>query len=233
MTRRAGPLVLCYHGVSDRTSHVLLVPARELERQLTYLHRRGFRGAPLEAVTAREARALHATFDDAFVNVLEALPVLEQARVPATVYACSALADDGSPPFPLLDEDVPAGTFETLRWDGLRELAERGVTIGSHTVSHAHLCELSSSELDAELASSRERLGDELGAPCRSLAYPFGENDGRVRESSRKAGYDHAFGLPGDASWDDRFNLPRTGVWQKDHLLRFAAKTSAVVRSRR
>jgi peptidoglycan/xylan/chitin deacetylase (PgdA/CDA1 family) len=229
----AGPLVLCYHGVSADVDHLLLVSPAQLRRQLAYLRRLGYRGASAEAVVGGGPRALHATFDDAFVNVLEALPALEEHAVPATVFACSGLADDGSPPAPLLAEDVPAGTFATLRWDGLRELLDRGVTIGSHTVSHPHLPELGQAELEQELAASRERLEDMLGVRCPSLAYPFGENDARVREAARKAGYEVAWGLPGDSSWSDRYNLPRAGVWRKDHLLRFAAKTSTPARRRR
>src|SRR5581483_2349815 len=60
-----------------------------------------------------------------------------------------------------------------------------------------------------------------------------GENDARVREAARKAGYEVAYGLPGDSSWRDPHNLPRAGVWRKDHLLRFAAKTSTPARARR
>ena len=36
-------LVLCYHGISDVSSHVLLVSPRELHRQLTFLGRRVYR----------------------------------------------------------------------------------------------------------------------------------------------------------------------------------------------
>jgi peptidoglycan/xylan/chitin deacetylase (PgdA/CDA1 family) len=173
------------------------------------------------------------TFDDAFVNVMHALPLLEQAGARATVFACAALADDGSAPLPLREVDVPAEAFATLRWDGLAELVERGVEVGSHTLSHPHLRELSAAELEDEVLSSRQRLEDHLGVPCRIFAYPFGESDRRVRAAVRKAGYECAFGLPGDTSWSDPFNLPRVGVWRKDGFLRFAMKTSAAFRGGR
>lgn len=234
MRSSGGRLVLCYHAVSAEGRDHLLVSQHELRRQLAFLVRRGYHFASADEVLTREGKLAHVTFDDAFVNVLDALPVLEEFGARATVFACSGLADDGSPPLPLRGprEPVP-GAFATLGWEGLAELVERGVAVASHTVSHPHLPELDSSELDDELVSSRERLEDELGVPCRFLAYPFGENDARVRAAARSAGYDYAFGLPGDRSWSDPYNVPRTGVWQKDGMLRFALKTSTALRNGR
>jgi peptidoglycan/xylan/chitin deacetylase (PgdA/CDA1 family) len=227
------PLVLCYHGVSGARPHPLFVSVDALRRQLALLMRRGYRWANAEQLDTARGRLLHVTFDDAFENVLDVVPVLEQVGASATVFACTGLADDGAPPRPMLEEvgEEARSVFATMRWHVLAELSERGVAIGSHTVTHPHLTELSSSELDAELASSRERLEDELGTPCRVLAYPFGESDSRVRAAARKAGYDVAFGLPGDMSWSDPYNRPRTGVWRKDGLVRFAVKTSALART--
>jgi peptidoglycan/xylan/chitin deacetylase (PgdA/CDA1 family) len=49
--------------------------------------------------------------------------------------------------------------------------------------------------LKDELEQSRDQLESELRRPCRLLAYPYGEEDSRVRTAARKAGYDVAFGL--------------------------------------
>ena len=64
-----------------------------------------------------------------------------------------------------------------MTWDELRALAERGVEIGSHTLTHPHLPLLSDEELLRELGDSREQFEAELNRPCRYLAYPYGEND--------------------------------------------------------
>ena len=65
---------------------------------------------------------------------------------------------------------------------------------------------------------------------CRFLAYPFGEEDARVRLAARSSGYDAAFALPGNQSSADPYAVPRIGIWRKDGTLRAALKTSATGR---
>jgi peptidoglycan/xylan/chitin deacetylase (PgdA/CDA1 family) len=224
--------VLCYHAVSDEWPDALAVRPRELARQLRALRVRGYRGAPLDAILDGRRRAVHATFDDAYRNVVSALPVLERLSVPATVFACAAYADTGAPlAVPELRSEVEThpAQLETMRWDALRELAERGVEIGSHTVSHPHLPHLGDAELRAELADSRERCEAELARPCRYVAYPYGEHDPRVRAAARAAGYDAAFAL--DARAGDRFAVPRVDLYRGDGAVVTTLKTSPLRRS--
>ena len=179
-------------------------------------------------------RLLHVTFDDAYRSVERAVPLLERLRVPATVFACSAYADDGRAlDVPELADDARAypRDLETMDWDALRSLADRGVEVGSHTVSHPHLTRLSDGELDRELADSRRRLEDELDRPCRFLAYPYGDDDGRVHAAARRAGYQAAFALPGRDRPVDVHALPRVGVYRRDSLVRLSVKTSRFARS--
>jgi peptidoglycan/xylan/chitin deacetylase (PgdA/CDA1 family) len=176
-------------------------------------------------------RALHATFDDAYVSVREGVTVLERLGVPASVYVCTDYAETGAPlavpELAAAARDRP-GELATLAWPELRELAERGVEIGSHTCSHAHLTRLGDAALARELTASRARLEDELGRPCALLAYPYGEQDARVRAAARAAGYRLAFALPGRARPLDPLALPRVGVYRGDTPLRVAAKAALV-----
>jgi peptidoglycan/xylan/chitin deacetylase (PgdA/CDA1 family) len=231
--RRWRALVLCYHAISEDWPHALSVGLETFEQQLTALLRRGFRPAPAAELLRNGGRILHVTFDDAFRSVDRAVPVLERLGVPSTVFACSGLADGGTPlTVPELAaqvESYPDGRA-TMDWDALRDLAERGVEIGSHTVSHPHLPRLSDAELQRELRESRERIADELRRPCRYLAYPFGDEDPRVWSGAAAAGYDAAFALPGRDDRIERFALPRVGVYRKDSRLRLHLKTTALIR---
>jgi peptidoglycan/xylan/chitin deacetylase (PgdA/CDA1 family) len=60
-----------------------------------------------------------------------------------------------------------------LTWDGVRQLAAAGMEIGSHTVSHAHLAELSDEQVRRELTASKAELEAQLHAPVALLAYPY------------------------------------------------------------
>jgi peptidoglycan/xylan/chitin deacetylase (PgdA/CDA1 family) len=233
MSARFRALVLCYHAVSDSWPDQLAVPRRQLEAHLTSLLRRGYRPATAAESLDGPRGSLHVTFDDAYTNVRDGLAVLERLRIPATVFACTGYAADGRP------LDVPELAVEaakypsemaTMNWNDLRELADRGVEIGSHTVTHPHLTRLAEADLDRELGESRARLEDELGRPCNLLAYPYGENDDRVREAARRAGYVAAFALRESFAPADPFALPRVDLYRKDTRLRARLKTSLLPR---
>jgi peptidoglycan/xylan/chitin deacetylase (PgdA/CDA1 family) len=228
------PLVLCYHAVSETWHHALSVPPDVLERQLRMLLDRGYRPATAAEAVTGSGKLLHVTFDDALTSVRNALPALERTGVRATVFACTGHADGGRAfDAPELADELRARPEElsTMGWDELRELVGRGLEVSSHTVSHPHLTTLSDAELADELRSSRQRLEDELGRPCRLLAYPYGECDERVRTAARAAGYEAAFGLPGDATGRDPFDVFRVGVWRGESPRRVAFKALPVVRS--
>jgi peptidoglycan/xylan/chitin deacetylase (PgdA/CDA1 family) len=228
------PLSLCYHAVSETWNHELSVSPEAFEEQLQLLLRRGYRPVGAAEAAAGTGKLLHVTFDDAFTSVRNALPVVERTGARATVFACTGYADDGRPlgsPELQAELDERPEELETMKWDELRELAERGIEVGSHTISHRHLPTLSDAELADELRSSRERLEDELGRPCTVLAYPFGDCDERVRVAARGAGYAIAFGLPGDATGRDPFDVFRVGVWGGDSARSVAFKANSLVRS--
>ncbi len=111
-------------------------------------------------------------------------------------------------------------------WQELRDLAAKGVEIGSHTHSHPHLTELSDAELKRELVDSRKRIEDELGRPCAYLAYPFGEHNARVRAAARSAGYSAAFAQASDMHIRDPYAVDRVSIYRRDSLRRMAFKMS-------
>lgn len=228
---RGFPLVLCYHAVTDGWPSPLAVTPAQFERQLRFLIRAGWRPVGQADLIPGRTRRFHVTFDDAYRSVeTEAVPILERLGVPSTVFACSGYADDGGPlDVPELADDVRRHPAElaTLDWDGLRRIQGRGVTIGSHTVTHPHLPQVSDEQLEAELRDSKARIAAELGRPCRSIAYPYGHEDVRVHEAAKAAGYEAAWGLPGSHGRLDPMALPRVGIYRRDGAGRFAAKALA------
>jgi peptidoglycan/xylan/chitin deacetylase (PgdA/CDA1 family) len=224
-----GRLVLCYHAVTDSWPDPLAVSPAAFERQVRSLLRRGYRPVRAEEALVARSRVLHLTFDDAYRNLDSVLPVLERLHVPATIFACTEFAADGRP-LTVPELAVRGAGYDeetaTMDWDALRALAERGFDVGSHTASHAHLTRLSDRELDYELRSSRERIETELARPCRFIAYPYGENDERVRKSAQAAGYMAGYSLRSAGDPLDRYGLPRVAVYRGDGMLRFTIKTS-------
>lgn len=189
-------VVLCYHGISESWPAKTAVAPGDFEDQLSDLVSRGYAGATFsEALTApAHGRTLVVTFDDAHASVLEhAVPVMDRLGVPGTVFVPTdfpaerrLLAWDGY--------DVWLGTaheqeLRCMGWDDLRQLAAKGWEIGSHTCSHAVLPNLDDDRLTAELTESRLECERQIGAPCRSLAYPEGWCDDRSAVAVRDCGY--------------------------------------------
>ncbi len=120
------------------------------------------------------------TFDDGYKdNLLEAAPVLEKYKVPATFFVATDYIG-GRTQFPW---DARRGhRFEFLTVDDLRQMARLGHAIGSHTCSHRDLAQLTIDETEKELSGSRKRLEDWLGKETNAFAYPFGRKANLTRE---------------------------------------------------
>ena len=131
--------------------------------------------------------------------------------------------------------DLPHDLLESdTRRDWYRIAVERsGIEIGGHTISHAHLCELSDAELATRACSIRDgEIEAELGRPLLAPGVSLRGAGWACASRSPGCGYEAAFGLqPHDSTWDDRFRLPRVGVWRDEGGRTFAFKTLTVGRS--
>jgi peptidoglycan/xylan/chitin deacetylase (PgdA/CDA1 family) len=219
---------LCYHAVSATWNDPLAVTPEAFEHQIRSLLRRGFTPVGANQLLRGKAATFHVTFDDCFTSISGALDLLLKLGVPATLFVCSSLADTGAP---LAVREVTGRAvghedeLVTLSWSELRELADLGFAIGSHTATHPHLVQLGDSELRDELRLSRQRIEEAVGRPSRFLAYPYGESDARVRAAARHAGYEAAFGLGEGRNPVDLFAFPRADVYRGTDAIRFRAKT--------
>ena len=97
-----------------------------------------------------------------------------------------------------------------MRWDDVRALAEEGASFGSHSLNHANLTQLDSESLDAQLAQSRTRLEEELGAEVSTFAAPYGAVNDAVIQAIAKH-YAVAAGTRFDRATraDDICDIPR------------------------
>jgi peptidoglycan/xylan/chitin deacetylase (PgdA/CDA1 family) len=82
------------------------------------------------------------------------------------------------------------GTPGFLDADGVRELARRGHSVGSHSYSHpTYMGRLTRPELLDEWRRSREALGEVLGEPPRGASVPGGFYTPPVADTAGEAGY--------------------------------------------
>jgi peptidoglycan/xylan/chitin deacetylase (PgdA/CDA1 family) len=76
-----------------------------------------------------------------------------------------------------------------MMWSQLRLLQRDGFDIGSHTVSHADLVTVGTTEARIQLRGSRLALQRYLDHPVQWLAYPYGMVDPGVERLAQEAGY--------------------------------------------
>jgi peptidoglycan/xylan/chitin deacetylase (PgdA/CDA1 family) len=219
------PMILMYHGVADEAedpNHLCVAPDRFAE-QLAWLKRRGVRGVSIgtlvDAMRVGRPRGLVGiTFDDGYVNVLEAaLPELRRHGFTATMFIVSGRLSgsnewDEGPRWPLMS----AGQ--------VGELAAAGMEIGSHSTTHARLAGLDAGQLKAQVGDSKASLADLTGAPVRGFAYPYGSMDAAARLAVCDAGYDYACAVETPLRELGIMALPRVYVGQSDDARRMAAK---------
>ena len=84
---------------------------------------------------------------------------------------------------------------EMLHWSQVREMANHGISFGSHTVSHPILSKINLVDAKGELADSKALIESKTGSPANLFAYPNGkpaDYSGEVVDLVRKVGYQAA-----------------------------------------
>jgi peptidoglycan/xylan/chitin deacetylase (PgdA/CDA1 family) len=229
-------LVLCYHAVSETWPADLSTTPEAIEGQLATLVERGYRGVTFsEAVEAGAGRRVAVTFDDAYRSVHAlALPILDRLGLPGTVFVPTAHVDSEAPmSWAGIDRWIGGPHEQELLCMGreqLLDLERRGWEIGAHTHSHPRLSQVSADGLAAEIERPRQLLGEWLGKPCRSLAYPYGDFSPRVLAATRDAGYSAAATLTTTPPAYDPLLWPRVGVYNGEAEWRFRLKVSPLAR---
>jgi peptidoglycan/xylan/chitin deacetylase (PgdA/CDA1 family) len=230
-------LVICYHAIDPTWPADLSVTPAALEAQIAALARHGYRGVRFSDALSggHQGRVVAITFDDSYRSVLElAKPILDAHGYPATVFVPTDWPGETRPMrWQGIDHwlDTPhEDAMRALDWRELGELADAGWEIGSHTCSHPHLPELDDSSLTRELTTSKARIETELGRPCTSLAYPYGEVDERVLDATLAAGYRWAGTIPRVLPRPRPLLWPRVPVYHQDDLRRFRSKVSPSLR---
>jgi peptidoglycan/xylan/chitin deacetylase (PgdA/CDA1 family) len=126
-----------------------------------------------------------------------------------------------------------------IDWPAVRALHALGHSIGAHTRSHPILARLSTDEQRAELAGSRQRIEEELGAPVTLMAYPWGGPhtfDAQTKQLAAACGYQAAFSLDGRRNRlgaIDPFDVCRVGVESSRALFRFHTALPAIAEFKR
>ena len=129
------------------------------------------------------------TFDDGLESFARnAIPILEKANVPATVFVVpDALGCKPCWAETYYDPQEIVMSKEQLL--GLPAL----ISVGSHTLTHPDLVKLSEQAAAHEIAESRRKLESLLQRPVTTFSFPHGEFNSSLVDQCRQAGYERVF----------------------------------------
>jgi peptidoglycan/xylan/chitin deacetylase (PgdA/CDA1 family) len=163
------------------------------------------------------------TFDDCYQECIDhAVPILEEKGFTAVFYMPTDYA--GTDSHWLMPE--LGFEFPIINWETVRRLDLSGFQIGSHSMSHPRLAQISPKDCFNELDSSRKILEDKLGHEIVHLAYPYGSFDENVRALAAETGYrtacttEERFSRPED----DPLLLPRIDIFGYYNIFDFVLK---------
>lgn len=175
-------------------------PPADLAQQLAYLQEHGYTSVDMDQVAAAlagglalPAKPVVITFDDGFESQWAALPVLEHYRMKATFYIIDGGPRSGWHIGANRRLPDPQGGPAYLSWDQIRQMDNNPLfTIGSHTVDHKDLAEVSADVQRFEIFEGKAELEKQLGHPVRTFAYPYGAYNASAVELVREAGFSSA-----------------------------------------
>lgn len=228
--------ILMYHNVSAvdesrvRPYYRLATSPERFREQMRLIAESGLVATSLpEALATSTAKNAFAqrvvlTFDDGYLDfLLNAWPILEQFGFTASVFLPTRFIADNRRSFK---------GRQCLTWSEVKDLSRRGISFGSHTVTHPLLQNLPWAQVCSELSSSREEISRAIGDTVTTFAYPyaFPQNDAafvsRFCAELRRQGYRAAVTtmIGRVAAGDDPLRLRRLPVNDADDLQLFAAK---------
>jgi peptidoglycan/xylan/chitin deacetylase (PgdA/CDA1 family) len=142
---------------------------------------------------------------DAFSAMRAVLEALTSAQVQLVL---QALDREGGP------EEADFPELRPLTWEMVGEMHQAGMTIGSHTRSHALLTQESPERVRDEVLGSRLELEQRLGDPVRHFAYPDGRFNAAVVEQVASAGYRFAYTTCQHRDRRHLLTVPRRLLWE-------------------
>lgn len=204
--------ILLYHKVGKDTDS-LTVSTERFSQDMQYLADKGYTALSLGDIRSRlqndaadmPSKPVLITFDDGYLdNYTNAFPILAKYNLKASFYIITGMI----------------GQENRVTAAQIREMAAAGMDIGSHTVTHRSLGELSSDQAMIELADSKTALEQLLGKSIDFIAYPCGSFHQDTLKLVNKLGYLGGFSVKhGNAVFKDKLAIRRIPIFNYDNSI--------------
>lgn len=196
---------IMYHRVGDARYPTTNVTVEQFTEEMQWLHDQHYHVLPMPEIIEKlkkgeslPDKTIGISFDDAFDTVYTiAWPILKKYHFPFTLFVAT--------------EPLDRKFKGMMTWTQVKDLAEQGITIGDHSVTHGHLAIANTEVLKQEIMGAKQRIYQETGQQPTLFAYPFGEYSQNFRDELVKLGFSAAFTqITGAANANsDFYLLPR------------------------
>ncbi len=226
--------IISYHQIDPRPPkgtmwRELVTPPDRFRQEMRALARRGWRCLSMRELQPylrgeRRGKVVGLTFDDGFLNNMQALPILQEFGFTATLFAIPGLLGG------INEWDRPAGIQlkPLMQVEHLQAWLAAGMEIGSHTYNHVDLTECDAQQAHHEIDGSRRALESLLGCAIESFCFPYGRLRDEHIDMVRAAHYTSACTCemrrvqPGT----DMLRLPRITAWSTSPIPLFLARVA-------
>lgn len=173
--------ILMYHAIKDNESTNFFVSPGVFYQQMKFIKDKGYTVIDLSdycrLISAGEKsprKSLVITFDDGYKNNLEAIKILSEFNFPATIFVIPASINN----------------YECFSYQDITDLLKTTpVKIGSHSLTHAYLPEVTDTQLEEEIKNSKIVLENFFPAEINIFSYPKGGFNEKILKTVKEAGY--------------------------------------------
>jgi peptidoglycan/xylan/chitin deacetylase (PgdA/CDA1 family) len=217
-TPPAGIPVLMYHSIGEEKNNDAVIAKERFAEQMAFLSSHNFTPISLDDLYAYlngsgdlPPKPVVLTFDDGYRDTYEvAFPILKQYGFKSVLFIPATFAGD------------------RLSWQELREMKAAGMEIGSHSLTHQDLGDMTQAQQAAEIAKSKEILDSFLSQNTRYFCYPNSSYNQETLKLLKLHGYRLAVTI--DSGWvkpgDEPFTLRRVWIGNSVDLAHFEERLS-------
>ena len=215
--------VLSYHNFSPDKTDKMTVSRASFEDQMQFLKERGYHVISMDQLfdffdfkKQIPSKSVVITIDDGWKSAYEiAFPVLKKFGYPAALFIYTDLIN----------------TRKAMTWEQAKELADNGIDIQCHTITHRDLAGREEKEtfkeyfyeVEKEIVQSSKIIKKNTGRDCRYLAYPFGNSSNIVVGILKKNGFRGAFTVRRGSNpfFINNYMVNRSMIYGGDDLKKF------------
>ncbi|MCX8070573.1 MAG: polysaccharide deacetylase family protein [Thermodesulfovibrionales bacterium] len=227
-------IILMYHNIGippiNAPMKGLYVLPSMFRLQMRLLKMTGFKVVTinelLESLNSnKNGRFAALTFDDGYYDFYKnAMPILKEFKYPATVFVVPSLIGKSNE----WDTKRYGGVIENLMTiEQIKEVQHHGITIGSHSYTHADLTSINYDVLKTEIEYSKKCIEGLIEKEVDLFCYPFGGCNDDAKTIVKESGYKFGIGSKRGSVMvdDDIYELRRIPIRLNTHPVMFLYKT--------